>query len=62
MASIRELQREFPSGAVLPESANRRLTKQLTRLDTACASLPALQREFRARELTPWLTYLPPGA
>jgi hypothetical protein len=61
MASIRRIQRAYPSGAVLPESANARLTADLARLDDACASMRALQQEFRDRELTPWLTYLPPA-
>ena len=62
MASIRRIQRTYPSGAMLSESANAGLTAKLATLDDACGSMRALQQEFRDRELTPWLTYLPPGA
>ena len=60
--SLRALVRRYPSGSVLPEAANRRLTVDLTRLHTKCAAARAAEASFRARELTPWLTYLPPGA
>ncbi len=62
MAAIRKIQRTYPSGAMLPEAVNARLTEDLGRLDDACASRRVLLQEFRERELTPWLTYLPPGA
>jgi hypothetical protein len=62
MASIRTLQRQYPSGSLLPEAANRQLTTDLATLHEACAATPAVERAFRRRELTPWLTYLPPGA
>ena len=54
------MQRTYPSGSVLPESANQQFTADLERLDQACASTPAVEQAFRDRELTPWMTYLPP--
>jgi hypothetical protein len=62
MDEIRTIQREFPSGALLTAAANADLTRNLAQLDRACTATPDLADEFRHRELTPWLTYLPPGA
>jgi hypothetical protein len=61
MDAIRVLQHAYPSGAMLPARANTRFTTLLTRLHRDCAATPALEQAFRERELTPWLTYLPPG-
>jgi hypothetical protein len=60
--SLRALVRRYPSGSVLPDAANRRLTVGLVRLHVKCAAARSAEAAFRARELTPWLTYLPPGA
>jgi hypothetical protein len=60
MARIRTIQRQYPSGALLPEAANQQLTTELAALRHDCAATPAAERLFRRRELTPWLTYLPP--
>jgi hypothetical protein len=62
MDGVRAIQREFASGAILTDAANADLTRALARLDADCAGERELEREFRERELTPWLTYLPPGA
>jgi hypothetical protein len=62
MTRIRTIQRQYPSGALLPEAANRQLTAELAALRRDCAATPAAERLFRRRELTPWLTYLPPTA
>jgi hypothetical protein len=60
--AIRALQRTYPSGAMLPARANARFSTLLARLHRDCAATPAIEQAFRDRELTPWLTYLPPGA
>lgn len=60
MGAVRAIQHRFGSGSLLNEPANRQLTADLVRLDRDCS--PDLARAFRTRELTPWLTYLPPGA
>jgi hypothetical protein len=62
MARIRTIQHQYPSGALLPEAANQQLTTELAALRRDCAATPAVERRFRRRELTPWLTYLPPTA
>jgi hypothetical protein len=62
ITSLRVLVRRYPSGSVLPDAANRRLTLGLARLHAKCAGARAAEASFRARELTPGLTYLPPGA
>ena len=58
MDAVRVIQHRYASGSLLTETANRRLTTDLDRLDRECD--PDTAREFRSRELTPWLTYLPP--
>ena len=60
MGAVRAIQHRFASGSLLDERANRQLTADLLRLDADCS--PGSARAFRTRELTPWLTYLPPGA
>jgi hypothetical protein len=60
MGAIRAIQHHFASGSLLDERANRLLTADLVQLDRDCSA--DLDGKFRARELTPWLTYLPPGA
>ncbi len=60
--AVRAVQRDYPSGAMLPAAANERLSAALGGLDAACATHPKALATFRRRELTPWLTYLPPGA
>jgi hypothetical protein len=60
METVRALQRTYPSGSMLPEPADQQFTADLERLDRACASTPDLEQAFRDRELTPWMTYLPP--
>jgi hypothetical protein len=61
MDALRSLQRRYASGAVLPPAANATLTARLARLHRACAKTPQFEDAFRTGELTPWLTYLPPG-
>ena len=58
MDAVRAIQHRFASGSLLDDAANVKLTADLAHLDRQCD--PATAREFRARELTPWLTYLPP--
>ena len=41
------MQRTYPSGSVLPESANQQFNADLERLDRACASAPAVEQAFR---------------
>jgi len=60
MDALRTLQRAYPSGSMLPETADQELDTDLARLDLACTDAPQLARLFRTRELNPWLTYLPP--
>jgi hypothetical protein len=60
MQAIRVLQRTAPSGSMLPEAADEQLNADLEHLDRACTSTPDAEQAFRDRELTPWLTYLPP--
>jgi hypothetical protein len=62
MGALRSLMRTYPSGSVVPEAANRKLTAELALLHAACAHDRAAEATFRSRELTPWLTYLPPAA
>lgn len=60
MGAVRAIQHQSASGSLLDERANLQLTADLVGLDRDCT--PALDQEFRTREMTPWLTYLPPGA
>jgi hypothetical protein len=61
MDAVRSLQRAYPSGSMLPETADQEFNTDLTHLDLACTDAPQLAELFRTRELNPWLTYLPPG-
>jgi hypothetical protein len=62
MQAVRALQRTAPSGSMLSEAADQQLNADLEHLDQACTSTPDVEQAFRDRELTPWMTYLPPSA